>query len=265
MAYTTGSAATLGSTELYGTTTGGTFTVGSSDQIQLIPSSSSGRVILNNGSTSPVLTAEFSQYASFASIAVNQGTSTATEDFFIINESVSGATVFRTNTSDDTMYLYPTANPQINGDGGVRILGNFATDGTVAVGTVSGSGVAVYRNATTGILSTTSSDIRLKHNVSQITGATEIIKNLTGVYFDWKDTEDFKSGDNSRQIGLIAQDVELYLPEAVVLNGNKDYKTVKYSEMVSVLIESIKEQQNEIDLLKLEIQNLKNRLDSSGI
>ena len=94
---------------------------------------------------------------------------------------------------------------------------------------------------------------------------TEIIKNLNGVYFYWKDNEDFKPGDDSKQFGLIAQDVEQYFPEAVTLNGNKDYKTVKYSELVSLLIEGFKEQQNEIELLKTEIQNLKNRLDNSGI
>ena len=40
----------------------------------------------------------------------------------------------------------------------------------------------------------------------------------------------------------------------------QDYKTVKYSEMVSVLIEAIKEQQQQIDNLKSEIEDLKGRL-----
>ena len=265
MTYSTATAAAMANTEYYGLTTGGTFSVGSLEQITLTPLNDSSGIQLTNGSTSPPLNTQLNQFSTFALLAVNAGSSVANEDFYIINESVSGVTVFRTNTSDDTMYLYPTTNPQINGDGGVRILGNFATDGTVAVGTVSGSGVAVYRNATTGILSTTSSDIRLKQNITQITGSTNIIKNLNGVYFNWKDNEDFKSGDESRQLGLIAQEVEQHLPEAVTLNGNKDYKTVRYSELVSVLIEGFKEQQNEIELLKTEIQNLKNRLDNSGL
>ena len=77
---------------------------------------------------------------------------------------------------------------------------------------------------------------------------------------NWKNTDEFKTDDTSKQIGLIAQEVEKVLPEAVVYNGVSDYKTVKYSEMVSVLIESIKEQQSTIDDLKNEIQYLKDEI-----
>ena len=129
-------------------------------------------------------------------------------------------------------------------------------------GTPSGTGVAVYRNSSTGILSTSSSDARLKTNIEPITGATNIISNLRGVYFDWIETDNFKPDDTTKQFGLIAQEVEEYFPEAVTLNGVEDYKTVKYSEMVALLIQGIKEQNEVIKTLQSEVALLKQRLDN---
>ena len=51
--------------------------------------------------------------------------------------------------------------------------------------------------------------------------------------------------------------MEEHLPEAVVYSGNKDLKTVKYSEITAVLVEAMKEQQQQIDNLKSEIEDLK--------
>jgi hypothetical protein len=266
MSYSTGSAANVGSGEVYGVTTGGTFTVGSLDQISMTPATSSGGVFMTNGLASPTLTSSFVQFSDYSAINANTGTSTADEPFYLVNDSVSGITIFRTSGGvGDSMYIVPASRTDINGSGGVQVLDNFRCDGTVSVGTVSGTGAALYRNATTGILAVVVSDERLKQNVEQIPNALNIVNNLRGVYYNWKDNEDFQSGDSSRQFGFIAQEVEPYLPEAVILSGSKDYKTVKYSEITSVLVEAIKEQQQMIEDLKVEITNLKNRLDNSGI
>lgn len=53
-----------------------------------------------------------------------------------------------------------------------------------------------------------------------------------------------------RQIGLLTQNVEKIVPEAV--NEKDGYKGVDYARLVPLLIESIKE-------LKKEIEELKNR------
>jgi hypothetical protein len=224
----------------------------------ILVSSTSTALKLWDGSTRNRNTS-FEQYSGYAAWNANVS-GTSGSQFFILNDVTSGTTIFGGKEKNDEVVIYHSGRTEVNGGYGVSVRGNLAVEGTTRIGSVSGSGVAVYRNAGTGILSVTSSDERLKKNIEPITGATEIIKNLTGVYFDWKDNEDFQSGDEARQIGLIAQDVEPHLPEAVTLNGNKDYKTVKYSEMVSVLIEAIKEQQQQIDNLKSEIEDLKGRL-----
>ena len=100
-----------------------------------------------------------------------------------------------------------------------------------------------------------SSDERLKENVKQIENPLEKVKQLRGVEFDWIVDEKIHPNEG-HDIGVIAQDVEKVLPE-IVETRKSGYKAVKYEKMVSLLIESVKEQQKQIEELKSEIQELK--------
>jgi hypothetical protein len=93
-----------------------------------------------------------------------------------------------------------------------------------------------------------SSDQTLKTNITPIKSALSKILQLNGVEFDFID------GVNcgylrTHQIGLIAQDVKKVIPEVVGKN-NDGTLGVSYQHLVAVLIEAIKEQQQEIDELK---------------
>ena len=74
--------------------------------------------------------------------------------------------------------------------------------------------------------------------------------------FDWK-TDEYpeKDFDEGTHYGCIAQEVEEVLPE-VVGEGPDGDKTVAYAEIVPVLIESIKAQQRQIELLEARIAEL---------
>ncbi len=85
------------------------------------------------------------------------------------------------------------------------------------------------------------SDIRLKENVAKIQNASEKIKYISGVTFDWK-------ANKEKSMGVIAQEVEKVFPELVI--GNKDNKAVNYNGLIGVLIEAIKDLKNEIEELK---------------
>jgi hypothetical protein len=180
--------------------------------------------------------------------------------------ALSGETNFGCNAGIPDMTLFNSGSTSnfIIGGAGLYVRYNLSVDGKVRVGTQgSGTGTAnVYRDPTTGILGPISSDVRLKTNITQISGATDIISNLRGVYFNWLSNEDFVISDESKQVGLIAQEVEQYFPEAVTPNGVKDYKSVKYGEMVSLLIEGFKEQNEVIKSLQSEVELLKQRLDN---
>ena len=102
-------------------------------------------------------------------------------------------------------------------------------------------------NADTNVL-IVGSDERWKDNIQTIENPIEKVQQLRGVTYEWKD-----SGD--RTYGLIAQEVEKVLPELV--NTNEDgYKGVGYQNMVSILIEAVKEQQTQIDALKAKVDEL---------
>ncbi len=97
------------------------------------------------------------------------------------------------------------------------------------------------------------SDKNLKKNINYIENALSKVINLDGVIFEWKNNE----GDE--HMGLIAQDVEHIIPEVVGMD-NQGYKTIAYEELIPVLIEAIKEQQNQIEELKQENKELKEML-----
>ena len=93
------------------------------------------------------------------------------------------------------------------------------------------------------------SDRRLKENIQVIPNALDKVMALEGVSFEWIADE-----SNDKNLGFIAQDIESVLPE-VVSTGEDGLKAVEYGNIVAVLVEAIKEQQKEIDELKLMLEN----------
>lgn len=87
------------------------------------------------------------------------------------------------------------------------------------------------------------SDIRFKENVETLSGALEIVSQMRGVSFTWKE-------DGRASNGVIAQELELVVPSAVVHNTDLDVKTVYYDQLIAFLIEAVKELKAEVDNLK---------------
>jgi hypothetical protein len=98
----------------------------------------------------------------------------------------------------------------------------------------------------------TYSDRNLKKNINLIPNALNKVLKLDGVEFNWKK-------DNRRDLGLIAQDVEMVFPELVKTSETTGLKSLEYGNLVAPLVEAIKEQQKQIEELKVEIENLKNQ------
>jgi hypothetical protein len=93
------------------------------------------------------------------------------------------------------------------------------------------------------------SDARLKTDVVKIENALDKVQQLNGYTYTRTDT-------GSRQCGVIAQEVMKVLPEVVMGSEETNY-SVAYGNMVGLLIEAMKEQQAQIDELKLTIEQLK--------
>ena len=108
---------------------------------------------------------------------------------------------------------------------------------------------------------TCSSDERWKKNIVTLPNVLDNIKQMRGVSYFWK-TEAFPDQNfkADKQIGLIAQEVEKVYPELVKTN-NEGYKSMDYMSLTAVLLEGLKEQQKEIEELKVAngIQNKENK------
>ena len=88
------------------------------------------------------------------------------------------------------------------------------------------------------------SDISVKDNIEEISNAVEKIKQIRGVTFTRKDSE-----DKSRRAGVIAQEVQKVLPE-VITEKEDGTLMVSYGNLASLLIQAIKEQQAKIEELE---------------
>jgi len=88
------------------------------------------------------------------------------------------------------------------------------------------------------------SDRRVKTNIEPITNALEKLVEVNGVTFDRTDVE------MPRQVGLIAQDVEKVVPEAVRRDPETGHLYLAYGNLIGLLVEAIKEQQEQINEMK---------------
>jgi len=107
------------------------------------------------------------------------------------------------------------------------------------------------------VIAYASSDRRYKDNLVTIGNATEKVKQLSGYEFTWNNKQTVYP-ENTKDIGVVAQEVEKVLPE-LVTTRESGYKAVKYDKLTALLIEAVKEQQKQIDELKDLVMNLKNK------
>ena len=127
---------------------------------------------------------------------------------------------------------------------------NYSGNVTVTLPAVSGTvivGGAVTNTTninTTGDITAndfnSTSDVTLKQDVSVIDNALEMISQLEGVSWKWKETL-------KPSLGVTAQNVETVAPE-LVCNGS--HKSVNYNGLIGILIEAVKELKSEVDELK---------------
>jgi hypothetical protein len=99
------------------------------------------------------------------------------------------------------------------------------------------------------------SDERLKENITPFSNTLDKVKRLQGVTYNWKKgtaERDFAGINND--IGLIAQNVQEVFPD-LVRESEDGYLSLRDRGLFAILIEAIKEQQNQIDELKKMLEN----------
>ena len=130
----------------------------------------------------------------------------------------------RNNDSDE--FVYPCETTDILLIGGDALI-------AAATYILQISGDAFFSGTVRALRFRALSDKRLKKDIRNIRNPISKLKQIRGVKFTWKD-------NNEKSSGIIAQEVEKVIPEAVNDNKN-DYKTVNYSCLIGYLIEAVKQ------------------------
>ena len=151
---------------------------------------------------------------------ISAGQRFVTNSFYISNDGVDR---FLFETNGDTVYKTEVSHSFRNASDVVR----FSVDA---------SGNGIFEGNVTAYGS--ASDIKLKENVEVIPNALEKVKELKGVNFNYKK-------DGKRSTGLIAQDLQKVLPEAVYTTNDietkEEHLAINYGLVIGLLVEAIKE------------------------
>jgi len=97
-------------------------------------------------------------------------------------------------------------------------------------------------NMTIGGTLTESSSIRYKENIETVENGLDKVLQMRGVTYTKKDT-------GVEELGLIAEEVNEILPDVVLKNSEGEPDSVSYGRITAVLIEAIKDLQQQINVL----------------
>ena len=123
---------------------------------------------------------------------------------------------------------------------------NTSTSGFINFNYNAGNIGSITQSGTTAVLYNTSSDARLKENITDSSDAASLIDALQVRQFDWK------SDGSHQRYGFVAQELYEVAPEAVSKPQDpEEMMAVDYSKLVPMLVK--------------EIQSLRQRLATAGI
>ena len=105
--------------------------------------------------------------------------------------------------------------------------------------------------ATGDITAYYTSDERLKENIQPIQNALSKVETISGNEYDWKEGFEEIHTKKGNDIGVIAQEIQKILPQAVIERDN-GYLGVNYEKIIPLLIEAIKE-------LSVKVNRLENK------
>jgi len=145
-------------------------------------------------------------------------------------QNVTGSTV--NGVSAGAAYLYMAAGQ------------NFEFSwGGVTKASITSAGAVTFSSTATATDFILSSDMRLKTNITPITSALTKLNTITGYTFE------FIKDSGKRRSGVLAQEIQDILPEAVYTDAD-GYLSVSYDAIIPLLIQAIKEQQKKIEELE---------------
>ncbi len=218
-----------------------------------------GNVGIGNSAPNSTLTVGNSAGTIAGEISINPAAATNEGGQINIRKSLNGSTAdwiidqFGTTSSDARLRIFNS----IAETNGITIMEN----GNIGMGSLTPT---VRLQVTGDIIANSiagSSDLRYKTNIRPVYNALDKVKALRGIYFNWnKEAFPDKNFGTKDELGFIAQEIENVVPEIVTKDNTKEeYRSVKYDKLVALLVEAIKEQQIQIDSLKIALNKKKDK------
>jgi hypothetical protein len=138
--------------------------------------------------------------------------------------------------------------------------------GVTALGATNVNGSLNVTGPTNGPTFITPSDVRFKTNITPLNGALDKLEGVQPITFEH--SELFTSlgypATDARELGVIAQDLELVYPELVTVWGDERYRGIDYSKLTVVLLGAIKELKAKNEALEQRIMQLEARQATRG-
>jgi hypothetical protein len=108
---------------------------------------------------------------------------------------------------------------------------------------------------------TTTSDMRLKTDVSELSNALETVGQIRPVFYNWISGAPTLNPGH-KELGFLAQELEAVLPNVVVTSSNDSIleggkKAVAYDRLVALLVGAVKELKAEVDVIKADVAAIK--------
>ncbi len=216
------------------------------------------------GSNEVVLTIEPNDTSSDVAAVINKLSSTKEAALIFATDGQPEFDIRSVNGSAMDFNHYDNNGAQttvmrINASNRIDINTNFEPfiNNSYNIGAPSFRWATIYANNPLDV----SSDERLKSNINDISYGLAEIMALKPVIYNWKDGH-----DRQKHIGLIAQEVETVIPEIVSKNHkNDDMRSMRYTEIIPVLIKATQEQQTLIEQQNQQIKALQASLKSLSL
>lgn len=194
---------------------------------------------------------------SFAQVAATISATTSNANFYPVFASATSGGLATANVATGLTY-----NPSTGVMGVTGITGYAAQVSLTADNSTNATNYPLFVNTATGntaprtdtgftynpnsgeltaVILTASSDVAVKEDIKPLTGAVDKVKQLFGYSYKRKSNQ-------QEEIGVLAHEVEKVLPSLV--RGEEGNKRVAYGNLVALLIEAIKDQQEQITRLE---------------
>lgn len=197
------------------------------------------------GNTSGFNNAFFGRYSGDTNVSGHNNTVIGA-DADVLSGDLSFATAIGANAVASTSNSITLGRS--NGADLVRI------PGALALLELSTGGITPLCRNAFSLAATCSSSARYKSNIARFGRGLDVIRRLRPVSFTWKD-------GGIPDLGLVAEDVAQMEPLLTTTNDKGEVEGVKYDRVGVVLINAVKEQQDQIEQLQRENQTLRKELD----